>query len=87
MLLVAIVAGLAFSRSKGGMMLASSRTRRHCVAIALQAGPCFHPGGSRIGQRATLAVLGFAAIFTVLFGLGRLPHALKAIKPRTFEAP
>jgi O-antigen ligase len=93
MLLVAIVAGLAFSRSKAGMMLAAAALAG-LVAIALTQGRT-HPGGSRIGQRATIAVLGFAAIFTVLFGLGRLltrfegdqaQDVRSALSQTTFEA-
>ncbi len=67
--LVTIVGGLAFARSRAGMMLAAGALAG-IVAITLTQSRA-NPSARSLGHKATIAVLGFAAIFTVLFGLGR----------------
>ena len=68
--LVTIVGGLAFSRSRAGIDACGRGARWHsCDSLSQsRANPS---RAQSLGHKATIAVLGFAAIFTVLFGLGR----------------
>ena len=68
--LVTIVGGLAFARSRAGMMLAAGALAG-IVAITLSQSRANPSRAQSLGHKATITVLGFAAIFTVLFGLGR----------------
>ncbi len=67
--LVAVVGGLAFSRSRAGMILAAAALAGIAAIVLAQ-----DRGNKRLrsARMATIAVLGFAAVFTILFGLGRL---------------
>jgi O-antigen ligase len=91
--LVAIVGGLAFSRSRAGMILAAGALAGIAAIVLTQARPHGNTR-QRASRGATIAVLGFAAIFTVLFGLGRLatrfepgqgPDARSVLSRTTFE--
>jgi hypothetical protein len=68
---VAVVGGLAFSRSRGGMILAITALAGIAAIVITQA-PAHRNEAQRGARRATIAVLAFATLFTVTFGLGRL---------------
>ncbi len=67
---VAVVAGLAFSRSRAGIILAVAALAG-IVFIALTQSRTFGGERQRSSRRAMIAVMGFATLFTALFGLGR----------------
>lgn len=67
---VAVVAGLAFSRSRAGMIL-TVVAFAGILLIAFVQSRAYRGERQRVARRATMAVMAFAAIFTVLFGLGR----------------
>jgi O-antigen ligase len=87
------VGALAFSRSRGGMILAIAALAGIAAIVLTQ--PAAHRGKAhRTTRWATIAVLSFAALFTAVFGLGRMltrfdpgqgPDARGALAQTTFE--
>lgn len=92
--LVAIVAGLAFSRSRAGIFLAMAALFGIVLSAYKHGSGAASVPPRRRGRGATLAVLGFAAVFAALFGLGgtlarfqtdRGPDIRSALSRTTFE--
>jgi O-antigen ligase len=75
--LVAIVGGLAFSRSRAGMVLAAAALGGIAAIVLTQNR---NNPSRRATRRATIAVLGFAAVFTILFGMGRLATRFESVE-------
>ncbi len=93
--LVAVVAGLALARSRAGIFLTIAALGG-IAFMAFKGSPATSEGhiARRSGRRATLIVLGFAAIFAAQFGLGGIltrfqtaqgPDLRGAFNKTTFE--